>query len=125
MADDKQVCKILGNIQDIPISVWIDNNLARLSALSFKELMTEFRTSFLPESWEKDTCHDLLNLSMGSSSFWDFYSTSLELNSVHLTTTSYLPEDKFCHHLESCMSPKLADECEDMAMKSITEELKH
>jgi hypothetical protein len=86
--------------------------------------MTEFHMSFLPETWEKDTCCDLLNLSMGSSSFWDFYSASLELDSVLANTTSHLPEDKFCHHLESCMTPELANECEEDAIMSIKDQLK-
>jgi hypothetical protein len=73
--------------------------------------MTEFKSAYLPKAWEEITRINLLQLSQGSSSFWNFSVKVQGHNSILTGTTSHLSEIQIHHCIESGMNPKLTLHC--------------
>ena len=71
-----------------------------LVALSFDVFMTEFHANYLAEDWEEDTLHELLSMTQGASTFWDYAIALQSKNSLLHGTTSELPDDKCVSNLE-------------------------
>jgi hypothetical protein len=109
--DDKKVRKVLTRLCDNHIQDWVGIHRDRLLELSFAKFMTEFKSVYLPKAWEEITWIELLQLSQGSNSFWNFSVKVQGHNSIPTGTTSHLSEIQVRHHIESSMNPKLALRC--------------
>jgi hypothetical protein len=91
--DDKQVRKILAGLKDDCIKKWLSVDRLRFQSLSFDTFVIEFRVAYLPENWEQDTRSEVLSLSQGSQSFWDFVVTLQSKNAL-LTNTASAKSDR-------------------------------
>ena len=111
ITEDKQVRKILAGMQDTRIQDWISVDRDHFLGLSFANFMTEFHAGYLPEDWEAITHIELLAMTQGDATFWDFAIHVQAKNSLLRDTDSHLPEDKLRHRIESGMSQKLALRC--------------
>jgi hypothetical protein len=80
----------------------------RLLKLSFAKFMTEFKSVYLPKAWEEITRIELLQLSQGSNSFWNFSIKVQGHNSILTGTTSHLSKIQVHHRIKSGMNLKLA-----------------
>ena len=92
MADD-QVTLILGGILDDCIGDWISADHDRLVTLSFDTFMVEFHDNYLAKDWEEVTLRELLGMTQGASSFWDYTVAIQSKNSLLCETPSHLPDD--------------------------------
>jgi hypothetical protein len=111
IADDKQVRKILGGLQDTRIQDWVSVDRDHFLALPFADFMTEFRAGYLPEDWEEITRIELLGMTQNDMSFWDFAIQVQSKNSLLRNTPSHLDKDSLRHRIESGMAQKLALRC--------------
>lgn len=102
VADD-QVPIILGSLLDHHVTDWISADRDRIVALPFVAFMIEFRTNYLAEDWEEDTLCELLSMTQGGSTFWDYAVAIQANNSLLQGTTSHLPDDKLQHQLAASM----------------------
>ena len=107
IADD-QVSLIIGGILDDHVNDWIIAEHEHLIALSFDAFMTDFHQNYLAEDWEEDTLHELLSMSQGASSFWDYAVAVQSKNSLLHGMTSHLPDDKLRHQLGAGMEVRLS-----------------
>jgi hypothetical protein len=107
----KQVRKILAGFRDSRIQDWITIHHDTFLDLSFADFMKEFRAGYLPKDWEAITCIELLGLTQGELSFWDFTVTVQGKNSLLRNTSSFLQTEQLCYRIESGMSQKLALRC--------------
>ena len=107
VADD-QVSLIISGIVDSRIGDWISAERDRLIALSFDAFMVEFRTNYLAEDWEEDTLCELLSMTQGIASFWDFAVAIQSKNSLLRDTTSHLPNDKLRQQIGAGMELRLS-----------------
>lgn len=105
---DDQVPMILGRLLDHRVTDWISADRNHMVALPFVAFMIEFQTNYLAEDWEEDTLHELLSMTQGSSTFWDYAVTIQATNSFLQGTTSHLPEDKLQHQLAAGMEIRLS-----------------
>ena len=102
VADD-QVPIILGSLLDHHVTDWISADRDRIVALPFVAFMIEFKTNYLAEDWEEDTLCELLSMTQGGSTFWDYAVAIQANNSLLQGTTSHLPDDKLQHQLAASM----------------------
>jgi hypothetical protein len=109
--EDKQVRKILSGLQDTRLQDWISVDRDRFLALDFQEFMDEFRAAYLPEDWEETTRIELLGMTQGDATFWDFTIQVQAKNSLLRNTQSYLEKTQLRQRIESGMTPKLALRC--------------
>ena len=105
---DDQVSLIIGGILDDRVTDWIIAEHERLIALSFNVFMTDFRQNYLAEDWEEDTLQELLSMSQGTNSFWDYTVTVQSKNALLHGTTSHLPDDKLRHQIGAGMEVHLS-----------------
>jgi hypothetical protein len=105
---DDQVALIIGGIQDSRVGDWISGERDRLIALSFNDFMIEFHTNYLAEDWEEDTLHEILSMTQGNTSFWDFAVAIQNKNSLLRGTTSHLEDDKLRHQINAGMEVRLS-----------------
>ena len=66
--DKTQVCKILAGLMDNRIQDWISVDCKRFADITFVDFMQEFRAGYLPEV----TQIELLAMTQGNNTFWDF-----------------------------------------------------
>jgi hypothetical protein len=111
IAEEKQVRKILGGLQDSRLHDWIDIDRERFLTLSFVNFMVEFRAGYLPEDWEEVTRIKLLGMIQEEQAFRDFAVKVQAKNSLLRNTPSYLDKEKLRHRIESGMNQKLALRC--------------
>jgi hypothetical protein len=109
--EDKQVRKILAGLKDDRIKERLSVDRPRFQCLTFNAFMVEFCTAYLPENWEQDTRGEVLSLSQGTQTFWDFAITLQSKNALLSNTTSHLSKDKLRHQLEANMERRLAARC--------------
>lgn len=109
--DDKQVHKILAGLRDNHIQDWIAINCNCFLKLSFINFMQELRATYLPEDWEEITHIELLAMTQGNDSFWDFSVMVQSKNSLLRDTPSYLKEEQIRHCIEAGMQQRLALHC--------------
>jgi hypothetical protein len=119
--EDKQVRKILTGLKDTRIKDWLSADRACLQGLTFDEFITEFCENYLDEDWEEGTRRELLNISQGSSTFWDFATKLQAKNSLLATTTSHLNAEKLCHQLEAGMDERLSHRCTAEKVNKVVE----
>jgi hypothetical protein len=119
--EDKQVRKILAGLKDTHIKDWLSSERACLQELSFEEFIAEFRDNYLDKDWEEKTCCELLNISQGSNTFWDFATKVQAKNSLLLTTTSHLDAEKLRHQLEAGMDERLSRRCTTEKINKVVE----
>jgi hypothetical protein len=105
---DDQVSLIIGGILDSRAADWISADRNCLIALSFDSFMIEFRTNYLAEDWEEDTLWELLSMTQGTNSFWDFAVAIQSKNSLLRDTTSHLPNDKLHQQIGAGMELRLS-----------------
>lgn len=79
---NKQVHKILAGLCDNHIQDWITVDCDCFLMLSFTNFMQEFHAMYLPEDWEEITRIELLAMTQGSDTFWDFSVTIQSKNSL-------------------------------------------
>ena len=84
LADD-QVSLIIGGLLDSCMNDWISADRDRIIALSFNAFMVDFRANYLAKDWEEDTLRELLSMTKGGPSFWDF---AITVQSASLSTSS-------------------------------------
>jgi hypothetical protein len=111
IAEEKQVRKVLGGLQDSHLQDWVDIDREHFLALSFIDFMVQFRAGYLPEDWEEVTHIELLGMIQEDQSFRDFAVKIQAKNSLLCNTTSYLDQEKLCHRIKSGMNQKLALHC--------------
>jgi hypothetical protein len=111
IAEDKQVRKILAGLQDNRIQDWLSVERDRFLDLTFVEFMKEFRAAYLPQDWQDITRIELLAMTQGDSSFWDFAIQIQAKNSLLRNTESHLSKHDLRHRIESGMTQKLALRC--------------
>src|SRR5258705_5202554 len=98
---------IKSRIQDSHIGNWISGDCDCLIPLSFDAFMVKFCTNYLAEDWEEDTHHELLSMTQGNSSFWDFAVTIQNKNSLLHGSTLHLTDDKLHHQIRAGMEVHL------------------
>jgi hypothetical protein len=86
-------------------------NRPHLQGLTFEEFIVEFRENYLDEDWEDVTHRELLNISQGLQTFWDFAVKLQAKNSLLASTDSHLDDDKLRHQMEACMDERLSRKC--------------
>src|SRR6202167_1497175 len=107
IADD-QVSMVIGGLLDHRIADWISADCECIVALPFTAFITEFRTNYLAEDWEEDTLRELLMMTQGNSTFWDYAVAIQSKNSLLQDTVSHLPNDKLRHQLGAGMEIRLS-----------------
>jgi hypothetical protein len=85
---NKQVRKILAGFRDTRIQDWISIHCNHFLTLSFKDFMVKFRKGYLPKDWEAITRIELLRMTQGDMSFWDFTVAVQAKNSLLCNTPS-------------------------------------
>ena len=105
---DDQVSMIVGGLLDTRVADWIDADRVRIVDLSFADFMDEFRHAYLEEDWEEDTRRDVLGMSQGSDSFWDYAVSLQSKNSLLHGTTSHLSDEQLRHQLGAGMELRLS-----------------
>src|ERR1700683_4469026 len=105
---DNQVSLIISGLLNDCVANWISAKHDHIIALSFDMFMMEFRQNYLVEDWEEDTLHELLSMSQGSSTFWDYAVAVQSKNSLLHGMTSHLPDDKLRHQLGAGMEVRLS-----------------
>jgi hypothetical protein len=108
---DKQVKKILPDIQDLRIHDWLTSDCDHIRALDFDRFMEEFRTAYLDEDWEEDTRCELGGMTLGKDSFWDYAIRVQAKNSLLIGMPSHLNPKKLCHQIEAGMNDLLSCHC--------------
>jgi hypothetical protein len=83
----------------------------RFIDLTYTEFMKEFRAAYLEKDWEEIMCIELLAMTQGNSSFWDFAIQVQAKNSLLHDTASHLSKHDLCQCIESGMTQKLALHC--------------
>jgi hypothetical protein len=79
----------------------------------------EFWESYLDEDWV-DTMHcELLNISQGSQTFWDFTVKLWAKNFLLALADLHLDNEKLCHQMEACMDKCLCWKCTTEKMNKI------
>ena len=104
---DDQVPMIVGRLLDTHVANWINTNCVHIVDLSFTNFMTEFKTGYLDEGWEEDTHHNVLGMSQGMDSFWNYAVTLQAKNFLLHGTTSHLLDEQVCHQLGASMELRL------------------
>jgi hypothetical protein len=98
---DDQVALIIGSIQDNCVGDWISGDHDCLIVLSLDTFMVEFRGNYLAEDWEEDMLREVLSMTQGNSSFWDFAVAIQNKNSLLRDTSSHLADDKLRHQINA------------------------
>ena len=70
--------------------------------------MVEFCVNYLAEDWEEDTLREILSMTQGNSSFWDFAVAIQNKNSLLCGTTLHLVNDKLHHQISTGMEVHLS-----------------
>jgi hypothetical protein len=83
--------------------------------------MTNFHQNYLVEDWEEDTLHELLSMSQGSSSFWDYAVAVQSKNSLLRGTPLHLPDDKLHHQLSAGMEVRLSKKVSSEKLNKIVD----
>jgi hypothetical protein len=99
---------IIGGLLDHRIADWISTDRECIVALPFATFIAEFRTNYLAEDWEEDTLRELLSMTQGNSTFWDYAVAIQSKNSLLQDTVSHLPNDKLHHQLGAGMEIRLS-----------------
>ena len=97
IADD-QVSLVIGSILDNHVWEWLVSDRDRLVNLLFDNFMDKFRTNYLAEDWEEDTLCEILSMTQGNNTFWDYAIALQSKNSLLHGTTSHLLDDKLRHN---------------------------
>jgi hypothetical protein len=105
---DDQVSLIVGGLMDNRVTDWIGSDWERIVSLPFVAFMIEFCANYLAEDWEEETLRELLSMTQGSSSFWDYAVAVQSKNSLLCNTVSHLPDDKLRHQLGAGMEIRLS-----------------
>jgi hypothetical protein len=105
---NKQVRKILAGFCDTCIQDWISIHCNHFLTLSFKYFMVKFCKGYLPKDWEAITCIELLGMTQGDMSFWDFTVAVQAKNSLLRNTPSHLATEQLHYRIESSIATKLA-----------------
>jgi hypothetical protein len=105
---DDQVSLIIGGILEDHITDWIIAEREHLIALSFDVFMMDFCQNYLAEDWEEDTLRELVSMSQGTNSFWDYAVAVQSKNALLCKMTSHLPDDKLCHQIGAGMEVHLS-----------------
>jgi hypothetical protein len=105
---DNQVLLIISGILDNRVANWIIAKHDHLVGLSFNAFMTDFCQNYLVEDWEEDTLRELLSMSQGGSTFWDYAVAVQSKNSLLCGTPLHLPDDKLHHQLGAGMEVRLS-----------------
>ena len=71
-AADKQVRKILVGLKDDCVKEWLSVDCECVCNLTFPNFMVEFCAGYLPKNWEQDAQAEVLSLTQGNQTFWDF-----------------------------------------------------
>jgi hypothetical protein len=69
---DDQVSWIISRLMDNRVTDWIGSDRKHIVSLPFTAFMVEFCLNYLAEDWEEDTFCELLSMTQGTSSFWDY-----------------------------------------------------
>ena len=118
---DDQVLLIVGRLMDNHITDWIGSDREHFVSLPFTAFMVEFCSNYLTEDWEEDTLHELLSMTQGTSSFWDYAVAIQSKNSLLHGTVSHLPDDKLRHQLGAGMEIRLLKKVSSEKLNKVTD----
>jgi hypothetical protein len=76
---------------------------------------------YLTEDWEEDTLHELLSMTQGASSFWDYTIAMQSKNAPLCGTVSHLPDDKLRHQLGAGMEIHLSKKVSSEKLNKIAD----
>jgi hypothetical protein len=116
-----QVRMIVPGIRDCCIRDWITADRDHIYALSFADFMSKFCTNYLKPDWEATTRHELLGMTQGSQTFWNFQAAVKSKNSLLFGTKSYLAEDKLRHQIEAAIDANLARKCDSEKVDKVVD----
>jgi hypothetical protein len=119
IAPDMQVRMIVPGIKDYCIRDWITADRERIYALEFDKFIIEFCQGYLADDWEGKTRRELLAMTQGNQSFWNFQVAVKAKNSLLYGTDSYLTEDKLHHRIEVTLEPILAQKCDNKKVQKV------
>jgi hypothetical protein len=88
IAAEKQVCRILAGIKDSHYRDWISSDRPRIQSLNFDDFIAKFKKNYLNDRWEAKMHHELLTMTQGPKSFWDWAITVAVLPLVSATSDS-------------------------------------
>jgi hypothetical protein len=108
MAGD-HVTLILGGILDDHVGNWISAECDHLVALSFDAFMVDLHLNYLSEDWEEHTLCELLSMTQGASTFWDYAVAIQSKNSLLHGTPSHLPDNKLHQQIRAGMEVRLSN----------------
>ncbi|KIM72659.1 hypothetical protein PILCRDRAFT_15917 [Piloderma croceum F 1598] len=86
---------------------------------TFPDFIAEFKKNYLNDRWESEMCCELLAMTQGPESFWDYAIVVQAKNSLLLGVESHLTDDKLCHHLEAGMEDRLARKCDSEKLENV------
>jgi len=118
---DDQVSLIIRGLLDNHVTDWIGSDCERIVTLPFITFMVEFRENYLTEDWEEDMLRELLSMTQGTSSFWDYAVAIQSKNSLLRGTTSHLPDDKLHHQLGAGMEVRLSKKVSSEKLNKVTD----
>jgi hypothetical protein len=113
-----QVPMIVGGLLDTHMADWIDSDRIRIVELSFVDFMAEFRTGYLDED---DAQCEVLGMSQGASTFWDYAVLLQAKNSLLRGTASHLTNEQLCHQLGAGMEVRLSKKIGTEKVNKITD----
>lgn len=104
--DGEQVGRIVFNFDSDSHQDWIDADLARLTALSFDDFMSEFKRKWLPTDWEDEIVETLIS-HQGSRPFWDWVVDVKKANTLLVGNDNHVEAAKLKAHILARISPPL------------------
>lgn len=104
---DEQVQKVLSGFRSPDVIDWISGDRDRLKGLTFVEFMKEFHLVYLDDMWEDNTRIELMAMSQGSSSFWDYAQRVQAKNALLNGTVSLFSKADLRKQIEAGANKKL------------------
>ena len=113
IAPDKQVLAIIMGIKDHRVKDWYHTNKAIVTTLTFNNFMTQLHTPLLKEGWRNTLQSNILSTTQGKKPFDDWQNSLGTQNSLLLGSTSHIPEQQLCNHLNANMNSDTKTECDE------------
>ena len=110
---DKQVSVIIMGIKDHWVKDRYHTNKAVITALTFNDFMTHLHACLLKEGWRNTLQSDILSTTQGKNPFDNWQNSLGAQNLLLLGSTSHIPEQQLCNHLDANMHSKTKTECNE------------
>ena len=99
-------------IKDHWVKDWYHINKAVVAALTLDDFMTQLHACLLKEGWRNTLQSNILSTTQGKKPFNDWQNSLGAQNSLLLGSTSHIPEQQLCNHLNANMNSNTKTECD-------------